>query len=144
MRINRALPSVFILALLILAACKSSENSSATVQNKIPAGTWTLQSYGGQSMLAKAYPRGLPTIVFKDSTSFSGSTGCNQYMATYKGNAEQIDIRMGPMTKMACEGNKEQEFIDALGATNRVTLKDGLLSFYRDETSLMKFSKSGK
>ncbi len=124
----------------ILVGCKS-QKLQETARNTIPPGNWILAKMHDETVRAADYPNGLPSIVFKDSSSFSGSTGCNQYMATYKHSPKNIAIKMGPLTKMSCPGESEQNFLNALNQTNRVEVKDNVLIFYGNEKSLMTFKR---
>lgn len=134
-----ALSMIAILAILV--GCKSHKMLE-TAKNTIPEGKWVLIKMGDTPVKAADYERGFPSIVFKDSSSFSGSTGCNQYIATYKHTPESIAINMGPLTKMACPGDAEQNFLNAINQTNGVEMKDDILSFYENEKSLMTFKRS--
>lgn len=128
-------------ALLSFASCKSSKIQESA-HNRVPQGKWVLKSIHGAALNPEDYRESAPTIVFKDSSSFSGTTGCNRYMATYKSTPDNIVVKMGAMTKMACPGNGEQEFVEALNATNRVEASQSEMTFYNRETELLKFEKS--
>lgn len=130
-----------IAILAILVGCKSHKVPE-TSRNTIPQGNWVLIKMEETPVKAADYDHGFPSIVFKDSSSFSGSTGCNQYMATYKHSPENITIKMGPLTKMFCPGDAEQNVLNAFNQTNRVEVKDDILSFYENEKSLMTFKRS--
>lgn len=61
----------------------------------------------------------VPTLMFAQDGTLSGSTGCNSFSGTWTQDGESVSIELGPMTRMACtsdEGNEqEQRIIDALG-----------------------------
>lgn len=125
----------------ILAGCKSHKIQESA-KNTIPQGKWILITIGEKALNGADFQGEAPSIVFKDSSAFSGSTGCNQYLATYKHSPESITIKMGPLTKMACPGDGEQMFLSAIKQTNRADVKEGILTFYENEKSLMTFKRA--
>lgn len=140
MKMKQILSVALLAFLVIMAGCKSNR-IQGTAKNTIPSGNWLLIKMGDTTVNESDYERGLPSIIFKDSSSFSGSTGCNQYMATYKHSPESVDITMGPLTKMFCPGDAEKNFLNAIDKTNHVDVKDKILTFYENDKSLMTFQK---
>lgn len=131
-----------ILALLVFAgmnACKNKKEVQA--EDKIPGGTWMVETMHGDTINEIDFMRGSPSIIFNDSTSFSGSTGCNQYSARFKVLDRGVEIKMGPMTKVACPGKEESIFVEALNATNKVKMEGDRMHFYRNEEELLGFRK---
>ncbi len=129
-------------AAALTVACKNQKDSTESNPKNIPEGTWTAIAMKGDTLIKADFLRGLPTIVFKDSTSFSGSTGCNQYIASYRLEGNTIKIEMGAMTKMACPGKLEGIYVDVLNSTNKVELVDDIMRFYNTDIELLAFKKS--
>src|SRR5690606_31987434 len=122
-----------------LYSCKN--NKEVQESNKIPGGTWMVETIHGDTINEIDYMRGSPSIIFNDSSSFSGTTGCNQYSARYTVVDGGVEIEMGPMTKMYCPGKDENIFVEALNATNRVEIQKETMYFYRNDEELIGFRK---
>jgi heat shock protein HslJ len=52
--------------------------------------------------------------LFADKGKLSGSTGCNNMSGSYKLKKACLEIEPGAITRMACQGNGETLFLDAL------------------------------
>lgn len=129
-----------IFGLAILAsgvACKTTHK----VADSPEGGTWMATSMYGESIAEVDFMRGSPSIIFTDSTSFNGSTGCNQYSAKYSEGEFGVKITIGPMTKMACSGDEESIFIKALSETNRMKREGEVLMFFNNEQEVIRFQK---
>lgn len=134
--------SIVILVLIVFAgmnACKNKKEVQA--ENKIPGGTWMVQTMHGDTINEIDYMRGSPSIIFNDSSSFSGTTGCNQYSARFKVLNDGVKIEMGPMTKMACPGKEESIFVEALNSTNKVKIEGDIMHFYKNDEDLLGFKQ---
>lgn len=127
---------IFSFAILALSySCKTAQKAAES-----PAGsTWMVKSMYGKSIEEVDFMRGSPSIIFKDSTSFSGSTGCNQYSAKYSEGEFGMKITMGPMTKMACPGDQESIFIKALSETNRMKMENDVMIFFNNDEQVLRF-----
>lgn len=131
----------FLFVLILLVGCKTTKVSQTDI-NIIPEGEWVMQSMHQKPVSVDYFGRSVPKLTFLDSAAFSGTTGCNRFMATYKNTSENFTIKMGPMTKMACPGGGEKDFVNTIAQVNRVDIENGVLTFYKDDTRLMKFEKS--
>ncbi len=135
-------PSVLLVVLFFFAvACKDKKNIQVK-EVEIFEGSYVLNTLSGAAINTDDYMRGKPTIVFLDSTSLSGSTGCNQYRASYSIQDSSITIKMGPMTKMACPGRGEQLFLDALSSINTVRKTEESLVFLSDAKPILSFGRT--
>ena len=129
---------IFGFAILALGnSCKTHTEAAES-----PAGsTWMAKSMYGKSIENVDFMRGSPSIIFRDSTSFSGSTGCNQFSAKYSEGEFGVKITMGPMTKMACPGDEESIFIKALSETNRVKREKDTIIFFNNDKEVLQFER---
>lgn len=93
----------------------------------------------GESIEDVDFMRGSPSIIFTDSTSIDGSTGCNQYRAKYSKGEFGVKITIGPMTKMSCPGDEESVFIKALSETNRMKREGDALMFFNNDEEVLRF-----
>jgi|SRR5690554_1444369 len=133
---------IVLLSVAILAlgnSCKThkSADSQATVE-----GSWMVTAMYGNSIEDVDFMRGSPSIIFQDSSSFSGSTGCNQYSAKFLEGEFGIKITIGPMTKMACPGEEENVFIKALSETNRIKREKETMLFFHGDKEVLRFAKA--
>ena len=136
---------------LLLAAllCKPGDTyrheGITVVQKKVPldsasiAGDWWLVP-----VLASDTAAGkLPQLRFELSgNKFSGFTGCNQMNGTFRVVSDQLqfdkDIRL---TKIACEGYNEKEFLLNLLRVDHYRIKDGELWLMIDQTPVSKWMR---
>ncbi|NEN24414.1 META domain-containing protein [Cryomorpha ignava] len=134
--------AIAILAILAFPGVNSCKNKKEVqAENKIPGGTWMVETMHGDTISDIDYMRGSPSIIFNDSSTFSGSTGCNQYSARFKVLDGGVEITMGPMTKMACPGKDESIFVEALNSTNKVKIEEERMHFFKNDEELLGFKK---
>ena len=85
----------------------------------------------------------IPTLVInlKNST-FSGNTGCNRMNGSFIVTDTSLQFSEKIMlTKMACPGYNEKEFIESLMRTTRYKFDNGVLILMQDMTELSKWSR---
>jgi heat shock protein HslJ len=88
---------------------------SGSLGNDLNGTSWTLESYGGKSLLGDR----AMTAIF-ESKEVSGSASCNHYFGAYKISGNQFSVDGLGWTEMACmdpEGimQQEQEIMAMLG-----------------------------
>lgn len=96
-----------ILILLALSGCGIGGNSAAGSEADLSGTSWTLESYGGKSLLDET----AMTARFLLG-EITGTTSCNQYFGAYQAKGDQLTIEDLGWTEMAClnpEGIMEQE-----------------------------------
>jgi heat shock protein HslJ len=112
------LSTAITLGALMLAACggNSSSTASSSTTSSSPgaaaaasatdlAGTaWNLTAYADAKGAEVPGTTGanLGTLAFAADGTFSGSTGCNRLVGSYKQDGSALTMAPGPMTKMAC------------------------------------------
>ncbi len=100
---------------------------------------WTLVWLAGQDVAPQPSPRSVPGLAFRgDSTSFSGSSGCNRLAGQYDARGEQLSLRAAG-TLMACPGAGEQErtFNQALANTRLYRVLGHTLELYDNQRRLL-------
>jgi uncharacterized lipoprotein YbaY/heat shock protein HslJ len=107
------------------------EEESATPADPLAGTTWTLTELIGESLL----PTTEITAQFNEDGTVSGSSGCNNYNATYEVEGNNITINSSPaaMTLMACpEPIMEQEsaYLEALSAAETFEASEDELVLY--------------
>ena len=129
--------TIFGFAILAMSySCKTYRAGEAP-----EGGTWMATALYGKSIEDVDFMRGSPSIIFTDSTTFNGSTGCNQYSVKYSESEFGVKITMGPMTKMACPGEEESLFIKALTETTRRKRDGDVLIYYNGDVEVIRFKK---
>ena len=119
---------VWVLAILgaLLSCSPEPEADNSALQEELIGTTWRLTDLTGQDVLAD-----LPVLLsFMDSTSITGSGGCNRYFAEYTLSGNKL--KLGPIgsTRMTCaEDTVQQEdlYFEALQQAKSVQLDEDQL-----------------
>jgi heat shock protein HslJ len=162
---NQMRPVIVFLSFMILflSACNNNKTEKAASQNEpstspgtdsSPAvttsplnGSWDLINITDLKIaLSKLYPRQKPNLSFDLANGVvSGSTACNRFSGTVKIIDSSISIGELGMTKIACPGDGEQKFLEALKKTNTYALIDSVtLSLRTGDAEVMRFSRKQK
>lgn len=111
---------------LAVSSCGSTKETDPIAL--ITGTSWQLSSINGQAPVASQYARGLPYINFTADNKVNGNGGCNGFSGAYNLNQEGgINISQVVSTKMACEGNGENDFFNALTKVNMTKIDDNKL-----------------
>ena len=115
------------------------------VQQQMLSGDWQLEyiMVPGRDT-AGLYNKQTPHIRFDSiAARVSGSTGCNRFSGPYTctGNELHFDTGRMTLTRMACQGDGEGIFIDALKKVTRYDIYDDVLLFLQDDIVLMRWKK---
>ncbi len=85
----------------------------------------------------------IPTLVINlKKQTFTGNTGCNRMSGSFV--ATDTSFRFNEniaLTKMACVGYNEKEFIESLHRTTRYKFDNGVLILMQDMTELSKWTR---
>jgi heat shock protein HslJ len=129
--------------IILLTSCSSSQMSLTEAMNLLN-GTWTLQSLNGQSELTTLFSNQLPSLQFDtQAMRISGSDGCNRLSGPLRvedGNQIRFDQLAG--TKMACEGQGSDVFLNALNKVTTFQLDKGTLKLLADGQEVMSLVKA--
>ena len=108
-------------------------------------GSWEVAELPGAAFtLDVLYPEKKPTMVF-DVTGMkvSGTTSCNSYNGTYKVDGSVIDLSAPmAMTRMACPGDGETTFVNALKKVNGWTVREETLRLMAGDLVVMHLRKN--
>jgi len=99
---------------------------------------WKLIELDGRSATLGAGKKELHMILTSDGSTVRGFSGCNRFTGAYELNNDLLQFGPLAATMMAClEGmEQEQQFLKALGSTNRFTIKGESLTLYNAEDKL--------
>jgi heat shock protein HslJ len=104
--------------------------------------TWVLEAIDQVEITDKEFPREHPLLEFHQADGkVMGTTGCNQFNGTYITSAN--NIQFGPLltTKMACAGNGEYKFTQALQEVTYFKILDLKLYLLAGSTEKLRFRK---
>ncbi|MBA4853330.1 META domain-containing protein [Emticicia sp. BO119] len=139
-----------------MLGCIGTQTTSTTTQKPSDAintsmklnGSWELADIpGARVSVAGLYPVKKPVITFDvNDNKFVGNTSCNNFsgLLVVYGNKINFNKSMA-MTKMACQGEGEPTFIDALKKIDSFTINgDNTLSLNSDGIEILRMVKVTK
>jgi heat shock protein HslJ len=126
----------FSLLLFLFCSCKSSEKMP--ILSELSKTSWSIASLMGQDASQTMFPQGLPSISFLDAGKLAGYTGCNNFSGNFSLEGESITLNPGAITRKACEGNGERDFITALESVNILKAGKNQLTLLDGTTQIMK------
>lgn len=124
------------LLILLFSGCSSTQT---TPISKLIGKPWILSSLMGQAPDPSKFPSGLPTLNFLEGESLAGFAGCNNFSGEYKLQASTLKLVPGAMTRKACPGSGESEFLAALENVKNLGLEKEKLILMDGTTELMSF-----
>ncbi|AKP51006.1 hypothetical protein CA2015_1569 [Cyclobacterium amurskyense] len=126
----------FIL-LFSFTACSSLNNINPL--SLLMGNKWKLAGMMGKSLDVGKFADAVPLLSFMDGGKLSGFTGCNNFSGDFTLEGKSLSLNPGAMTKKACPGTGESDFLKALSMVknfkvvkDKLVLMDGaseLLSF---------------
>ena len=156
----KSLFNLFILPVFFIVACNNNEsekqadpagdpvvekmNAVQTAATPSLNGLWELTDIAGiKTDLAKLYPRQKPNLNFDlQSGAVRGSTACNRFLCQVKIEGEKMNFGDPAITKVACPGDGEKVFLEALKKINSFSIIDSnSLQLRADSLDMMRFSK---
>lgn len=133
----------------ILTSC-DSKKEVALVGSKSLEGNWELTYISGPRIAFDGlYPNQKPDITFNlKENRVMGRNSCNNYSGKVKveGNTIAFDKAGMISTKMFCEGEGENVYMNMLAKVNAYTITDGgkVLSLLVGEVEMMRFERKYK
>jgi heat shock protein HslJ len=128
---------VFLCLVALVSACKTSSKLDAKDQLTVSA--WELNTLDGKAVDAKQFMTGLPYLAFDKDGRYTGSTGCNSISGSYESKNNNISLGPAAMTRMACPGNGEMLFLEAVGKVKNLQITSGKLVLLNGATEIMTF-----
>ena len=94
--------------------------------------TWELASLLGKNLDLSQFAGGLPNLNFGDAGKLTGFAGCNNFNGSFELEGTKLNLDPGAMSRKACPGSGEDDFISALSKVkdlkigkDKLTLLDG-------------------
>lgn len=147
MPIRRPLPRLALLAgaaIMLLVACARQPGATAGATAPLRGTRWRLVELEGAAPAPGASVEREPYLLLEtDTTSASGSTGCNRFSGRFTLTGDRL--RLGPlaMTRMACLdealNRQEQALVRALEATDRSTVEGTTLRLLAGDRVVARF-----
>ena len=119
---------IFLTVFICMSFTSCSTSKTATKEVSIE-GTWELNYITGPKIAFNGlFPGKKPTITFNlNDKKITGNNSCNNYFGALIMDGNKInfkDAKMG-MTMMACEGNGDSVYMEALKKIESYTITDG-------------------
>ncbi|MFC3415969.1 META domain-containing protein [Algoriphagus hitonicola] len=127
----------FGLLIFIYGGCDSSKNLSPI--GLLTGNTWALSSLLGQGLNLSEFSGGVPTLNFLEEGRLAGFTSCNNFSGGFLLEGTTLELDPGAMTKKACPGDGEQDFLEALGRVANLQISKDKLTLLDGSTELMTF-----
>lgn len=105
--------------------------------NTLTQNSWVVNTIMGKSLDTSAFVKGLPNLNFGSDGKLTGSTGCNSFTGNFKLEGTGIQLDPGAMTRMACPGNGEADFLNAIQQVTNVKLNGNGLSLLSGADEVM-------
>jgi heat shock protein HslJ len=130
--------SLLAMSIMTFAACRSTQ---PTPLGKLIGPTWVLSSVMGVDADASKFSAGLPTLNFLEGERLAGFAGCNHFSGSYMLIGQEVKLHPGAITKKACEGSGEGEFLTAVRNAKTFSVQKEKLTFGDGATELMSFTQ---
>ena len=102
--------------------------------------TWQLIELNGHEIIAGNQIKGLPQLTLNTQTlTYGGHTGCNNINGKFTNKDNTISFLPGAMTRMACPGNLEDDFLKAFHKVNAYALSGNMLTLFVNDETVMVF-----
>ena len=124
---------MFVLV-LVAGACNQKGEPHLDPMERLPQTAWLLVSLEGVENTAETFGEQLPFLEFEPDGTFGGYAGCNKMAGAKLTLGATLSISPGMLTRMACPGDGEMKFLNALHSA------DGLIVTQYKAI----FSKGGK
>lgn len=128
-----------------LAKFRSTANESSE-ENKTTAleGSWELDYVidPDGNDFEELYAARKPILTFEEgATKVSGNSSCNNFSGKVTINGQRIQFSPLAMTRMACPGDGERVFTQALQKVTTFDVQGETLNFVMDDIAIMRFKK---
>ncbi|MBS1737636.1 MAG: META domain-containing protein [Bacteroidetes bacterium] len=139
----------FLLATFIFSSFSSCDSAKHTTGSNSVSSDLFLNQWQLTELEGKPYFSGDPNsanLVFDNVNPIKvyGSTGCNRLNGTVTATSNSVKFSPLATTRMACPGNDESRFLDAISKTDNWKVAGNQLSLYQGDVLLAKFTGVSK
>ena len=128
-----------LLGVLLLFCLGCTASKGIKPITLLTSNPWELSTIQGLAPDDTKFPEGLPTLYFLEGGKLSGFTGCNNFSGGFSLESGGIQLDPGAMTKKACPGSGEDEFMATLEKVKTYSLDKGKLILSDGISELMSF-----
>ncbi len=111
---KKQLFQITIAALILLLINSCGTTCKMSMKKQLASNPWEMSTLKGSTPDAKDFQTGIPFLLFDKKAKMTGSTGCNNMSGSYQISKSGIELEPGAITRMACQGNGEYLFLEAL------------------------------
>jgi len=123
------------LFILILNGCGSTQKLDTG--SLLTGNTWELSSLMGEDPDRNEFRDGLPSLSFLEGGKLAGFAGCNNFSGGFSLEGTSIKLDPGAMTRKACQGSGENEFISAMSRVKNIKAGKDKLTLLDGTTEIM-------
>lgn len=116
-------------------ACSTAKKLNIT--DLLQGKSFNVESIAGKLLNAADYKNGLPSFNFGTEGKLSGNAGCNNFNGNFKVDGNTLNLNPGAMTRMACPGSGETDFLNAVKQVTGLKQEGGKLKLLNGATELM-------
>lgn len=127
--------SLFII-LILFSGC-----SSADLLTQLSGKEWNVTSLLGKSLTGSEE---IPSINFGDNGKLFGSTGCNNFVGSFKLESTSLSLDPGAITKMFCPDSPEQDFLTAIKQVSNLKMDGSTLNLLNGANTVMSLIPKSK
>lgn len=123
--------------IMTFASCSSVGNLNPL--SLLTGNNWVLSSLMGKALDPSKFLNGLPSLSFLEGGGLTGFTGCNNFNGNFSLDGTKVNLDPGAMTKKACEGSGENDFLGALQQVSNLKVNKNKLTLLDGAKELMSF-----
>lgn len=128
---------IFSLVLLILFFGNCSSTGKLNTLDFLTSNAWELSSLMGEELDLSRFSDGLPSLSFLEGGKLAGFAGCNNFSGGFSLEGTSIKLDPGAITRKACQGSGEDEFIAALSNVKNIKAGKDKLTLLDGTTEIM-------
>lgn len=121
--------------ILILSSCASTPKINPL--SLLTGNSWELVNLVGADL--GQFSNGKPTLNFLEGGRLAGYAGCNNFSGGFLLEGANLQLDPGAMTKKACEGVGEDQFIRAIQKVNSFQVAKDKLTLLEGASEVMSF-----
>lgn len=125
----------FSLIFILFSSCSTTEKMNTI--SFLTGNTWSLSSFMGQDVDLSKFRDGLPSLSFLDGGKLAGFAGCNNFSGGFSLEGTDIKLDPGALTRKACQGSGEADFISAMSKVKNIKAGKDKLTLLDGTTEIM-------